>query len=125
MLVVEDNDDVRAMLRTLLELSGHEVHEAADGPSGLQAAIEVEPDIAFIDIGLPGIDGYQVVQQLRERSNDQLPTLVALTGYGRIEDRQRMEQAGFDAHLIKPVEPSWIEEVMARAVRREPRSSTT
>jgi CheY-like chemotaxis protein len=124
-LVVEDNDDVRAMLRTLLELGGHEVHEAADGPSGLQAAIEVGPDIAFIDIGLPGIDGYQVVQQLRERSDDRLPMLVALTGYGRSEDRQRMEQAGFDAHLIKPVEPSWIEEVMARAVRREPRSSTT
>jgi protein-histidine pros-kinase len=124
-LVVEDNDDVRAMLRTLLELGGHEVHEAADGPSGLQAAIEVGPDIAFIDIGLPGIDGYQVVQQLRERSDDRLPMLVALTGYGRSEDRQRMEQAGFDAHLIKPVEPSRIDAVMARALRREPGSSAT
>jgi|RhiMetdeSRZDD1v2_1073273.scaffolds.fasta_scaffold130625_2 PAS domain S-box-containing protein len=117
-LIVEDNEDVRAMMRTLLELEGHEVHEAADGPRGVETAMEVRPDVAFIDIGLPGIDGYQVVEQLRAHAGELLPVLVAVTGYGRIEDRDRMEQAGFDAHLIKPVEPMRIQEIMARARRR-------
>lgn len=106
------------MMRTLLELEGHEVHEAADGPRGVETAMEVRPDVAFIDIGLPGIDGYQVVEQLRAHAGELPPVLVAVTGYGRIEDRDRMEQAGFDAHLIKPVEPMRIQEIMARARRR-------
>ena len=117
-LIVEDNDDVRAMMRTLLELEGHEVHEAVDGPSGVQTAIDVRPDVAFIDIGLPGIDGYQLVDELRARSDEIVPVLVAVTGYGRIEDRERMQQAGFDAHLIKPVEPVRVQEIMARTPRR-------
>ena len=117
-LIVEDNDDVRAMMRTLLELEGHEVHEAADGPSGLKTAIALRPDVAFIDIGLPGMDGYQLVEQLRAHAGESSPVLVAVTGYGRIEDRDRMEHAGFDAHLIKPVEPIRIQDIMARAPRR-------
>ena len=106
------------MMRTLLELEGHEVHEAADGPSGLKTAIDVRPDVAFIDVGLPGIDGCQVVEQLRAHAGELPPVLVAVTGYGRIEDRDRIERAGFDAHLIKPVEPIRIQEIMARAPRR-------
>jgi protein-histidine pros-kinase len=117
-LIVEDNEDVRAMMRMLLELEGHEVHEAADGPSGVKMAIDVRPDVAFIDIGLPGIDGYQVVEHLRAHADELPPVLVAVTGYGRIEDRDRMQQAGFDAHLIKPVEPIRIQDIMARAPRR-------
>jgi protein-histidine pros-kinase len=117
-VLVEDNEDVRAMMRTLLELEGHEVYEAGDGPSGVKTAIEVRPDVAFIDIGLPGIDGYQVAHQVRAMSNQAPPVLVAVTGYGRSEDRHRMEEAGFDAHLIKPVEPVRIHEIMARAPRR-------
>jgi CheY-like chemotaxis protein len=105
------------MLRTLLELEGHDVHEAAHGPTGVERALDVPPDVAFIDIGLPGIDGYQVVQQVRARSSEP-PLLVAVTGYARSEDRQRMEQAGFDANLIKPVEPTRIQEIMTRAPRR-------
>jgi len=117
-VLVEDNEDVRAMMRTLLELEGHEVYEAGDGPSGVKTAVEVRPDVAFIDIGLPGIDGYQVAHQVREMSDQPPPVLVAVTGYGRSEDRHRMEEAGFDAHLIKPVEPVRIHEIMARAPRR-------
>jgi PAS domain S-box-containing protein len=117
-LVVEDNADVRGLLRMLLELDGHEVLEAADGPAGLQAALDSRPDVAFIDLGLPTIDGYELVRELRARVDGMPPMLVAVTGYGRAEDRQRMEGAGFDECLIKPVEPSRIAEVMARARQR-------
>lgn len=113
-LVVEDNADVRELLRMLLQLDGHDVHEAADGETGVRTAIDVQPDVAFIDIGLPRMDGYEVVRQLRERGAGPLPLLVAITGYGRAEDRERIEQAGFDAHLIKPVDPERIQEIMVR-----------
>jgi protein-histidine pros-kinase len=113
-LVVEDNADAREMLRLFLQLEGHEVHEAADGHEGLRTAIAVRPDVAFIDIGLPGIDGYQLVRELRARG-DAVPVLVAVTGYGRAEDRQRVQAAGFDTHLIKPVDPATITQIMQRA----------
>jgi len=102
-VIVEDNEDARQMLRTLLELFGHEVHDAVDGLSGIELATEVEPDIAFVDIGLPGIDGHEVARRLRERSKDL--RLVALSGYGQSEDRRRAVEAGFDLHLSKPVDP--------------------
>ena len=117
-LIIEDNRDVRAMLRLFLQLEGHEVHEAPDGPTGLEAALAVRPDIALVDIGLPGMDGYEMVRQLRAQADGPPPLLVALTGYGRAEDRQRMEAAGFDAYLIKPVDPAALGEVMARAAHR-------
>ena len=102
-VIVEDNEDARQMLRTLLELFGHEVHDAVDGQSGIELTTEVEPDIAFVDIGLPGIDGHEVARRLRERSKDL--RLVALSGYGQSEDRRRAVEAGFDLHLSKPVDP--------------------
>jgi two-component system, sensor histidine kinase len=104
-LIVEDNADVRDMLRVLLEVGGHEVHEAEDGPTGLQTALAARPDVAFIDIGLPSMDGDELVQHIRTQAEGPLPILVALTGYGRSKDRQRMEVAGFHAHLIKPARP--------------------
>ncbi len=121
-LLVEDNADVRAMLRTLLEVDGHEVHEASDGTTGLQAVLDVRPDVAFVDIGLPGMNGFDLVRALRARTEGVPPFLVALTGYGRVEDRQRMEQAGFDACLIKPVEPARIIEIMASTPPRAHRT---
>jgi len=100
LLVVEDNFDARQTLRTLLETLGHEVHEAADGEAGVAAALERRPDLVFVDIGLPRLDGYEVARRLRAahlRSR-----LVALTGYGRDDDVQRARDAGFDEHLLKP-----------------------
>jgi CheY-like chemotaxis protein len=120
-LVVEDNADVREMLRMLLQLQGHEVHEAADGHAGLEAAVGLRPDIALIDIGLPGMDGYELARTLRQLEGS-TPLLVAVTGYGRSEDRQRMQQAGFHAHLVKPVDPERIREIVDRAPLRDRRA---
>jgi signal transduction histidine kinase/ActR/RegA family two-component response regulator len=99
-LVVEDNEDARQALRVLLEIMGHEVHEAVDGESGIAAALRLRPDFVVVDIGLPRLDGYEVARRLRAA----LPRvgLVALSGYGREEDKQRAKEAGFDSHLLKP-----------------------
>ena len=100
LLVVEDNVDARQTLRTLLETLGHEVHEAADGEAGVAAALERRPDLVFVDIGLPLLDGYEVARRLREAKFG--ARLVALTGYGRDDDVKRAREAGFDEHLLKP-----------------------
>ena len=103
-MVVEDNADVRETMRDFLQLSGHDVTVAVDGPTAVEALIEQRPDVALVDIGLPGLDGYQVLAALRERGAD-LPTVfIALTGYGRPQDRQRAFEAGFHDHLVKPVD---------------------
>jgi CheY-like chemotaxis protein len=105
-LVVEDNDDIRETLKDLLELCGHEVDTAADGASGVERTLALRPDVALIDIGLPGLDGYQVARRLRAElgSSGTRPKLIALTGYGQPGDKQRALDAGFDAHLVKPVD---------------------
>lgn len=104
-LIVEDNADNREMMRILLETSGHEIHEAGDGVSGVEMAIQLEPDTVLIDIGLPGIDGYEVARQIRAKRRDRC-RLIALSGYGQEKDRQRAFEAGFDDHLLKPVDPA-------------------
>jgi signal transduction histidine kinase len=101
-LIVEDNDDVREGLRLQLNLAGHEVHEATTGPEGIEAASRVRPDVILLDIGLPGMDGYGVAQELHQRGD--APKIVAITGYGQPEDVERMRRAGIDCHLIKPVD---------------------
>ncbi|NUQ76734.1 MAG: response regulator [Polyangiaceae bacterium] len=105
-LVVEDNDDIRETLKDLLELCGHEVDVAADGASGVERTLALRPDVALIDIGLPGLDGYQVARKLRAelKPEEKRPKLIALTGYGQPGDKQRALDAGFDAHLVKPVD---------------------
>jgi signal transduction histidine kinase len=100
LLVVEDNVDARQTLRTLLEVLGHEVHEAGDGEAGIAAALELRPDLVFVDIGLPRVDGYEVARRLRAASSG--ARLVALTGYGRDDDVRQARDAGFDEHLLKP-----------------------
>jgi signal transduction histidine kinase len=100
LLVVEDNVDARQTLRTLLEALGHEVHEAGDGEAGVAAALERRPDLVFVDIGLPRLDGYEVARRLRDAKFG--ARLVALTGYGRDDDVKRAREAGFDEHLLKP-----------------------
>jgi CheY-like chemotaxis protein len=106
-LIIEDNADARDALRLLLELDGHVVDAAGEGAEGVQIAQAKDPDIALVDIGLPGLDGYEVARRLRA-SGSRRPVLVALTGYGQPEDRRRAVEAGFDALLVKPVDPSML-----------------
>ena len=101
-LVVDDNADGREMLGAVLTLAGHEVHVAPDGPSGLAAAQKMSPDLALIDIAMPGMDGHEVARRLRATEKGRTMRLVAISGFGEPGDRQRSLAAGFDAHLVKP-----------------------
>jgi signal transduction histidine kinase/ActR/RegA family two-component response regulator len=105
-LVVEDNPDGRESLRDLLQIWGHEVELAENGPDGVRSALGCQPDVALIDIGLPGLDGNEVAQRIRAAMEGDRMALVAMTGYGQPEDRRRALQAGFDAYLVKPVDPA-------------------
>ncbi len=113
LLLVEDNPDIGETLRDLLQLLGHRVELAADGLRGVQLALATRPDVALVDIGLPGIDGYEVARRLRATDAGRQILLVALTGYGRPEDRERSLEAGFDAHLVKPVDPDDLNALLA------------
>jgi signal transduction histidine kinase/DNA-binding response OmpR family regulator len=101
-VLVEDNADIRESLRALLELSGHAVAEAGDGVTGIELIRARRPNVALVDIGLPGLDGYAVARELREVAP--VTRLIAMTGYGRPEDRKLALEAGFHAHLVKPVD---------------------
>jgi two-component system CheB/CheR fusion protein len=105
-LMVEDNDDARTMLARALKLKGFEVAEASDGYAALQAIRSFRPTVAIIDIGLPGMDGYQLAREVRGDEEICRTILIALTGYGRSADRDASEKAGFDAHLVKPLDPN-------------------
>jgi CheY-like chemotaxis protein len=111
-LIVEDNADARDALRVLLELEGHTVEVAAEGQRALEIIDAKDPDIALVDIGLPGIDGYEVARRVRAR-DARRPVLIALTGYGQPEDRRRAAEAGFDDVLVKPVDPSVLTAMLA------------
>jgi signal transduction histidine kinase len=113
-LLVEDNDDVRATMHAVLTLEGHEVHEARDGNQALGVAGRACPDVAVIDIGLPGIDGFQLAQRLRASHGKEQIKLIALTGYAQPQDQKRAREAGFDAHLAKPVSTQAIIDAIAR-----------
>ena len=116
-LIVEDSRDSRDMLRYLLERAGHEVHEAGDGPSGVEAILKVRPDIALVDVGLPGLDGYEVARRVRASEGGRTVRLVALTGYGLPEDHRRSHEAGFDTHLVKPVDAARLAAVIGAVGR--------
>jgi two-component system CheB/CheR fusion protein len=113
-LVVDDNVDSAESLAMLLRLKGHEVQVAYDGPAALVTARTFHPEAVLLDIGLPGLDGYQVATRLRKQRRTAGSLLVALTGYGQEEDQQRSLHAGFDHHLTKPVDPPVIYELLAR-----------
>jgi CheY-like chemotaxis protein len=114
-LVVEDNRDAADSLRMVLELYGYEVTVAYAGPDGVAAAVRWHPDVVLCDIGLPGLDGYGVAGALRGNPATARARLIAVTGYGHDEDRRRSKEAGFDTHLVKPVDPQALQEVLARA----------
>ncbi len=103
-LLIEDNDDGREMMAMMLDCYGYDVEHAADGLAGIEKALSYRPDVALVDIGLPGIDGYEVARRLRANDATRDIRLIALTGYGLAEDQRRVLEAGFDMHLVKPVD---------------------
>lgn len=111
-VVVEDNADSRELMEAALQLMGHDVASAPDGESGLALILTSRPDVVLMDIGLPGLDGYEVARRVRQQSGG-TPRLVALTGYGQPEDRARVENAGFDAHVVKPITIEQLRGVLA------------
>jgi PAS domain S-box-containing protein len=113
-LLVEDNRDTADSLRMALEIYGHEVTVAYTGREGARAAREARPDVIVCDIGLPELDGYAVARDLRRDPATAAARLIALTGYGGDEDRKRSREAGFDLHLVKPVDPAALHEAIAR-----------
>src|SRR5262245_38368210 len=112
-LVVDDNRDSAESMAALLELWGHKVVVAHDGPTALAATAKHDPDLAFLDIGLPGMDGYEVARHLRTQQGGAGRILIALTGLGREEDRRRALEAGFDRHLTKPVNPETLQGIVS------------
>ncbi len=111
-LIVEDNQDAGEMYRILIELGGHEALVAENGALGLELLKSTHPDIALVDIGLPGMDGYEIARRFRAEPDGDRVFLVALTGYGSSTDRDRSRQAGFDLHLLKPVDPQALQSLL-------------
>ncbi|HEY4058604.1 MAG TPA: ATP-binding protein, partial [Kofleriaceae bacterium] len=102
-LIVEDNEDAREALAELLRVSVGEVMTEDNGKAGLERALAVRPDVMLVDIGLPILDGYEVARQMRKYADGHRPRMIAMTGYGQPEDRQRALASGFDSHLVKPI----------------------
>ena len=115
-LVIEDNPDIRQSLGMMLDMWGHEVEFAQSGPEGVERALDMRPDVALIDIGLPGLNGYDVARRIRSTDVEwaKAVKLVALTGYGRDTDRDEALEAGFDTHLVKPVDPQVLASTLTR-----------
>jgi CheY-like chemotaxis protein len=113
LLVVDDNKDAADSLAMLLRMQGHEVRVAHNGPAALELTKGYRPEIVFLDIGMPGMDGYEVARRLRRQPGLENVRLAALTGWGQEEDRRRTAEAGFDHHLVKPVESSALQALLA------------
>lgn len=112
-LLVDDSVDAASAMSLLLETLGHDVHVAHDGLTALDIAAQCEPEVVILDIGLPGMDGYQIARAMRGREATAGALLIALTGYGQASDRQRSHEAGFDRHFVKPVSFNEIEQAIA------------
>lgn len=123
-LIVEDNVDSAETLAELIEIWGHDARIAHHGSAAISLAVDYLPDVVLLDIGLPGISGYEVARLLRQQPDLEETLLVALTGYGQEEDRRKALSAGFDVHLTKPVNPDQLQRILARAVSAEDRIST-
>jgi CheY-like chemotaxis protein len=112
LLIVDDNADTVESLAMLMRLYGHDAMTCFSGPDGLKLALSVERDVILLDIGLPGIDGLEVARRIRAKTTK--PVLIAMTGYGQPEDREKSKEAGFDYHLTKPVDPEKLQKLLAR-----------
>jgi CheY-like chemotaxis protein len=121
-LIVDDNLDVGDSLATRLELAGHEARLARDGISGLAVAREFDPDVAFLDIGMPGMNGYELARAIRASGKCEDAVLVALTGWGTKRDMSRSRAAGFDEHFTKPAQVDEVDALLARIAASPPRS---
>jgi signal transduction histidine kinase len=111
-VVIEDNADIRETVRLMLTAWGHDVSLAADGLTGVELVLKSRPDVALIDVGLPGLNGYDVARAIRKRSNGAI-RLIAVTGYGQPSDRELALQAGFDSHVLKPVSPEVLQKLLS------------
>ncbi len=119
-LVADDNADATRSLAMMLELMGHEVRTARDGLEAVQAAAAFHPEVVLLDIGMPRLNGYDACRRIREQARGEKVFIVALTGWGQEEDKRRSREAGFDSHLVKPVEPAALERLLV-----EPKAETT
>jgi DNA-binding response OmpR family regulator len=112
-LVVEDDPDCASSTAMLLHVSGHEAHIGTDGPSGVRKARELAPDVVLLDIGLPGMSGYDVARRLRADS-EKPPFIIAVSGHGQEEAVRQSREAGIDLHLVKPVDPAALAGLLSR-----------
>jgi CheY-like chemotaxis protein len=117
-LIVDDNLDAAETLAMMLELLGQQTRQAHEGNGALKAALEYNPDVIFMDIGLPGLSGHEVVTRMRRELGMTDAYIIALSGYGTEEDRRKSFHAGFDTHLVKPLDPSALPGILASAERR-------
>jgi CheY-like chemotaxis protein len=113
-LVVEDDPDTVATMAQLLRREGHRVRTALDGPTALGEAAADPPDVVLLDLGLPGLDGWEVARRLRQQAGPKHPLTVALTGYGQEEDRRHSWESGIDLHLLKPADPEYLCRLLRR-----------
>jgi DNA-binding response OmpR family regulator len=111
-LIVEDEQDTAESLEILLRYDGFEIEVTSTGSQALAAAQAHAPDVVLLDIGLPRMNGYELARRLREQAGAQVPRLIAITGYGQAADRLRSREAGIDLHLVKPVDPRWLGELL-------------
>jgi two-component system OmpR family response regulator len=114
-LLVDDSVDAAEAMSMLLETLGHEVRTMHDGPSALAMVDDFAPDVVILDIGLPGMNGFELAREMRARPNTKTALMIALTGYGGESDRQKAREAGFDHHLVKPVSFAAIEKVIVNS----------
>src|SRR5262249_49395205 len=119
MLVVDDNVDMAMSLSMLLQMHGHSVEISHDGAAALERSQAGDFDVILLDIGLPSVDGYEVARRVRSRRTGSRPRLVGISGYGFDADRRRAMDAGFDAYLVKPVDPGILENLLDQWSRRK------
>ena len=124
-LVVDDSEDCRDSLATMLQLDGNDVRTAPDGAAALEVAASFEPEIVLLDIRMPVMDGYEAARRLRAEPHGKHVVLVALTGWGQHEHRERSRLAGFDAHLTKPLDHDELSRLIASLTHREQPGSVT
>jgi len=113
-LIVEDDADTADSMAILLRLYTYDVQVASDGATALRTALEEQPDVVLLDIGLPKLDGWEFAKQLRSQTTGKRPLLIAISGYGMQSDQKRSQEAGIDLHLVKPVEPEMLQQVLQR-----------
>jgi CheY-like chemotaxis protein len=113
-MIVDDNRDAADSLASLLQLDGHETRVVYSAQSALECAPEFRPKLVLLDIGLPGMDGYELARQLRATPGADAAELVAVTGYARSEDERRTRAAGFNAHLVKPIDFGCLERIISK-----------